>query len=252
MSGPSLPDALPPAAPPPGSPVEDVPAGELDRRRRDKRDGLIIIAVTFAVCLAFSLWAKHRSAPKGAEPPGPPSAEGIEGFPTHVDPLQVLPRARTLTERSLLRGFTADGVSSDGTVDFTAHGASLRFSFQSPPGRGAQPPRPGGTLPTRSYCGKQNVQVRAAGIAADEDTAAFPCPSRNEEPLPEPRCSLARVWEVAIGHGAPKARKARIEYYSSKEGPAFRFSIPNTKHRFVLYGDCQRELTGKEALGHVP
>ncbi len=250
MSGTSLPDAPPPAAPPPGAPVDDVPAAELDRRRRDKRDGLVIIAVTFAICIAFSLWAKHRSTPKGSEPPGPPSAEGIDGFPTHVDPLQVLPRARSLTERTLLRGFVADGVASDGTIDFTAHNSTLRFSFQSPPGRGAQPPREGGTLPKRAFCGKQSVQVRAAGISADQDFVGMSCPPRNDEPLPEPRCSLAKIWEHAIGRGAQKTGKARIEYYLAKEGPAFRFA--SGKHRFVLYGDCQRELTGKETHGQVP
>lgn len=247
MSGTPIPDALPPQAPSPRAPSHDEVL-----RRRDKRDGLVIIAVAFAVCLGFSLWAKHRSAPKGSAPPGPPSTEGIDGFPTHVDPLQILPRARTLTERSIFRGFVAEGVASDGTVDFTAHGSSLRFSFQSPPGKGPQPPREGGTLPKRTFCGKQSVQVKASGIAADADVAGYPCPSRVEEPLPEPRCTLAQVWENALKHGAPKDRKARIEYYTAKEGPAYRFVITGTKHRYALYGDCVRELTTKEALGHVP
>lgn len=223
-----------------------------DKRRRDKRLGLTIIAVTFALCLAGSYWVKRASAPKGSAPPGPPSAEGIEGFPTHVDPLRVLPRARTVTERSLFRGFVADGVRLDGTLDFTAHGSSLRFAFQSPPGKGAQPPREGGTLPKRTYCGKQNVQVRAAGLVADADVASYPCPSVQDEPLPEPRCSLAKIWEKARKKGAPEDGKARIEYFRANEGPAYRFAIPGTRHKFVLYGDCERELKGKAALGHVP
>jgi hypothetical protein len=221
-------------------------------RRRDKRLGLTIIAVTFALCMGFSYWAKRASAPKGSAPPGPPSTEGIEGFPTHVDPLRVLPRARTITERSLFRGFVAEGVRSDGTVDFTAHGSTLRFSFQSPPGKGPQPPREGGTLPKRTFCGKQSVQVRAAGLVADADVATYPCPSGVDEPLPEPRCSLAQIWDKARRKGAPEDGKARIEYYRAKEGPAYRFSIPATKHRIIVYGDCERELKGKDSLGHVP
>jgi hypothetical protein len=47
-------------------------------------------------------------------------------------------------------------------------------------------------------------------------------------------------------------RLARIEYYRSRSGPAWRFSMPGTKHHFSLYGDCQRLLKGREARGNVP
>jgi hypothetical protein len=40
---------------------------------------------------------------------------------------------------------------------------------------------------------------------------------------------------------------ARIEYYRSRVGPAWKFELPGTPHKYSLYGDCGRELSEAEA-----
>ena len=127
----------------------------------------------------------------------------------------------------------------------------VRYSFQSSPGEGPQPPREPGTLARRLYCGKQNVHLRKEGMVADPDIPDYPCPAKTTDALPEPRCGTQEVWHYAIVHGARPDRLARIEYYRSRVGPAWRFELPGTPHRFSLYGDCGRRLTPKEAAGAV-
>ncbi len=214
--------------------------------------GLAVVVAAFVGCMGLSWWAKDASRGEMPEPPAPPTTEGLVGFPEKLDPVVTLSRARELTDRQLLRGFAADGVRSDGTIDFSKKGARLRYSFQSAPGEGLQPQREPGTIPTQTYCGKQSVWVKKEGITVSPDVPNFPCSPRKEEPLPEPRCTLADVWKRARAKGAPGDRVARIEYYRAKGGPAYRFSVPATRHKLVLYGDCERELKGKQAMGHVP
>lgn len=233
-------------------PVTAASAERERRRRRDKVIGLGIVAVTFGLSMLISLWAKHESAPPTSEDPAPPTTSGLVGFPEKIDPLAVLPRARELTDRPLLRGFVADGVTPSGLVDVSDKKSKLRFSFQSAPGQGAQPPREPGTLPNRTYCGRQNVVVKKDGIAAEADVSSFPCTSKPPEALPEPSCDLKKIWSLAKKKGAPTKRRARIEYFEAQKGPAYRFSIPGTKHRFVVGADCKREIKGKRALGNVP
>lgn len=232
-------------------------AGETDevvrRRRRDKIVGLGIVAAAFGVSMLLSLWAKHASTPPVSNEPAPPTTAGLEGFPSQVDPLTVLPVARGLTERPLFRGFVADKVLPNGLMNFSDTATRLRFAFQSLPGQGAQPERPPGTLPSRAYCGRQSVSVRQDGIVAEPDKATFPCPTTTPKALPAPKCRPAALWKLAKKKGASDKRPARIEYYESKKGPAYRFSIPGTKHRFVVAAkDCKRELKGKHAAGNVP
>jgi len=43
-----------------------------------------------------------------------------------------------------------------------------------------------------------------------------------------------------------------IEYFRAAAGPAWRFDAAHGKGRFVLYGDCKRELEGKDALNLAP
>jgi hypothetical protein len=225
---------------------------ELDpASRRDRLIGLIIVAVTFCFALGLSWWAKVQSRPESSPLPGPPTTEGLIGYPSSVDPVQALTVARTLTKRSMLRGFSAEGVNSDGTVDLSEGPGRVRYAFQSAPGEGPQPPRPPGTLARRLYCGKQNVHLVTEGLVADPDDADYPCPPRHADALPEPRCGPRDVWKYAIGKGAPSKRLARVEYYRAKVGPAWRFELPGTPHRFSLYGDCERKLTPAEAVGSV-
>jgi hypothetical protein len=235
-----------------GSGPEAVDSSDARARRRDKVIGLGIVAVAFAVSMLISLWAKYNSAPPESVEPDPPTTAGLTGFPKKVDPVATLARARALTQRPLFRGFVAEGVGPSGLVDVSDKGSRIRYSFQSEPGRGAQPPREPGTLPSRTFCGRQSVVVTHEGIGAEPDAVSFPCTGTQHEALPEPKCQLSELWQRAKKKGAPPRREARIEYYRSPRGPAYRFSIPGTKHRWVVGADCERELTGKQALGSVP
>ena len=224
------------------------PAKNSDFRRSDRLRGLVIVGLTFVLCLLISVWAKRRAMPVLALPPGPPSAIGVVGFPSAVDAVKTLPRARELTPRPLLRGIAADTVKSDGTVDVSAPGGRIRYLFQSPAGEGPEPARETGTLARHTYCGRQNVELRKDGITADADDGGAMCAVRPSDPLPEPRCSMADVWAYAITRGVPKERFAHIEYYRASAGPAWRFESAHPRGRFVLYGDCKRELEGADAV----
>lgn len=221
-------------------------------RKRDRRVGLFIISVTFAAALCISWMAKEASRPETSPPPGPPTTTGIVGYPSHVDPIKTLPDARKLTERSILRGIDATGVKSDGTVDLGEGPGGVRYTFQSPPGQGPQPPHDPDTLPRRRYCGRQVVELRHEGLAADSDVASYPCRNSAPDALPDPRCDMRRVWQHALAEGAPKDRLAHIEYYRARAGPAWRFDLPGTKFHFVLYGDCGRELHGLDTTTITP
>lgn len=220
--------------------------------RRDRVVGLGIVAFAFLLSLAISLWAKRRSEPERTLPPAPPTTENIQGWPSAVDPVKNLARAREVTKRLLLRGFVAEGVRSDGTVDLTRSGSNIRYSFQSPQGHGPQPPREPGVVPRRDLCGRQSVRVRSNGIYAEPDQSEVGCSPAHGEPLPDPGCELVKVWQAAIERGVSQNAVARIEYYRSIAGPAFRFQLLDGSSTFSLYGDCGRELRHREAVGHVP
>ncbi len=218
--------------------------------RRDHVAGILILSVAFLAALSISWWAKVESTPQVSVPPDPPTTAGVLGFPDRVEPVANLGAARRLTSRRLLRGIVADGVRSDGTVDVTTRGR-VRYSFQSAPGEGAQPPREPDTLPRRLYCGKQSVEIGANGIGAEPDQTMVSCTSAPDEGLPEPRCTPQQVWAQAVQRGVPTEEPARIEYFLARGGPAWRFVYAgqNPVHRFVLDGDCARVLRDEEAIG---
>lgn len=220
-------------------------------RSRDKLHGLLVVAAAFLASLAISLWAKHVSEPEQGRPPAPATTVGIVGWPKAVDVVATLPAARGLTRRTQLRGFVADGVHSNGTIDMSA-AAWIRYAFQSAPGQGPQPPRVPGVVPRRNLCGRQDVFVRNNGMAAMEDQLSVVCPPVAIDPLPEPRCTLKQVWDYAAAKGAPRSALARIEYYRATAGPAWRFELSDGSFRFSIYGDCRRELSSREAVGKVP
>jgi hypothetical protein len=243
---PTQPAEVAPSARPSDGPPKDA------KRSRDRLIGLVVVAATFLLCLGLSVWAKERSRPETSQPPGPPIAAGIVGYPTGVDAVASLAAARKLTRRTVLRGIVLDGVQSDGTIDVSEGPGRVRYAFQSEAGQGPQPPREPGTLPKRITCGKQNVVLRKEGLAAEPDQADYPCPPGGLEPLPEPQCSVREIWKLARRRKVPRDRAAHIEYFRAKAGPAWRFEISGTPHRFTMYGDCKRELTGVEAHGSVP
>jgi hypothetical protein len=221
-------------------------------RRRDRMMGLLIVGVAFLAALCVSWWARGIASPESAHPPGPPTADGVAGFPHKVDAVGTLEAARSLTKRLELRGIAATGVRSDGTVDVSRPGSRIRYVFSSGRGEGPQPVRPPGTLPKRASCGRQNIHVKTEGMVADPDQASAPCPVERGDPLPSPRCGPKEVWQVALRRGAPASHLASVDYFRAAGGPAWRFEIPGTPHTLVLYGDCERELSGSEASGSVP
>jgi hypothetical protein len=232
-------------------PKDDAALGEVRARRRDKIVGLTIVGVTFVLSLALSIWAKHASRPETSAPPGPPTTVGVMGYPYRVEVVATLAAARAATKRQLLRGIIADGVRSDGTLDVSEGPGRARYVFQSPPGRGPQPAS--NTPGIRGvYCGRQEVHLRNEGLVAVPDQATVPCPPRAIEPLPDPQCSLASIWQHALKKGVAGDRLARIEYFRANGGPAWRFDVRDGGKRFVLYGDCQRELKGSAAQSQTP
>ena len=178
--------------------------------------------------------------------------QGVVGFPNEVDGVATLAVARTLTKRPALRGIVLDGVTSEGALDLNEASTRARYTFQSSPGHGAQPAREPGTLPKRITCGKQNVLLTKQGLVAEPDQADYPCPPGSVEPLPEPQCTARELWKLAKRRHVSREHPAHIEYFRAKAGPAWRFEIPGTQHRFTMYGDCKRELVGAEAYGTVP
>jgi hypothetical protein len=222
-----------------------------DLRRADRMRGLIIVGLTFVLCLLVSVWAKRRARPEVSAPPAPPTTVGVVGFPQHVDVVKTLASARLLTPRGLLRGISADFVTTDGLVDVSDTGRA-RYSFQSAAGQGPQPPREPGTLARRPYCGRQSVSVGKAGLLAETDEADASCSPYPSDPLPEPRCTLLDIWTYAAAHGMAKGHVAHIEYYRAKAGPAWRFESAGGQNRFALYGDCKRELDPHEAVAVAP
>jgi hypothetical protein len=215
-------------------------------RKRDKWIGLAMVAGAFVVSLIISLWAKRVSGPELGMAPAPPTTVGIPGFPESVEPLKALALARELTPRPFLRGLVVEGAKSDGTVDVKS-GGEVRYTFQSPAGHGPQPPRKPGVVPRKNNCGRQSVRIHAGGIGADLDQPSVPCALSPADPLPEPRCTLDKVWSAALRKGASKNARARIEYYRSMAGPAWRIDVPGSL-RLNLYGDCERELARNESV----
>jgi hypothetical protein len=254
-TAPGIPLELVPPDPSPAHAPVSLPDSVLQAvlaRKRDKWIGMTIVGVTFLLGIAISFWAKHASRPETSAPPGPPTTLGIQGFPYKVDVTATLAGARAVTKRNLLRGFTAEGVRPDGTIDLTEGPGRARYVFQSAPGEGPQPDSEVGPLPRRPLCGRQEVQLRHEGLVADPDQANLPCTPKQPEPLPDPRCSLGTIWQRALERGFRSDRLARIEYYRANAGPAYRFEQQETGARFVLYGDCRRELKGTSAVGRVP
>lgn len=228
--------------------LSSAPAQHAAYRRMHRLRGLVIVGASFLLCLALSVWAKKKSTPVISAPPEKATPAGVVGFPSAVDAVKTLPRARQLTPRNLLRGIVAEGVKSDGTIDATTDRGHVRYSFQSAVGDGPEPAREPGTLARRPFCGRQSVLVRKDGAGAEADAPDAVCATHPSDPLPDPRCSLADVWSYALTRGVPREKLARIEYFRANGGPAWRFDAPHSRARFTLYGDCKRELDGHDAI----
>jgi hypothetical protein len=225
-------------------------------RRKDRILGLAILLSTFVACLGFSMWGRDAAIHDPAPPPAPPTSD-FSGFPDKVRPFEVLELAQRLSVRPLLQGFVATGVKPDGTMDFSQKQTHLRFSFQSLPGRGPQPGRTAGTLPSRSYCGRQNVQVGRAGLGTSPDRPETSCPRQDPRGLPVPdSCDVKDLWKFAIKEKGIAKGTAEIEYFWARLGPAYRFSGKDERgrmQRFTLNArDCKTVLAGADQRGSVP
>jgi hypothetical protein len=228
---------------PPDRPPVAENAAELERRR-DRTTGLLVVSVAFVIALLISWWAKQKSQPDSAPPPGPPTTVGIAGYPSAIDPVQALGVARRLTKRTLLRRIVAEGVKSDGTIDVSEGSGRVRYLFQSPPGEGPQPLRERQELLRHPYCGEQTLRLGPGGLVAEPDLSDIGCDPRRGDALPDPRCGPREVWRHAIDKTPHATGLARIEYYRSGAGPAWRFT--GSGQSFSLYGDCVRELDPAE------
>jgi hypothetical protein len=139
-----------------------------------------------------------------------------------------------------------------GTMDFTDTGTSGRYSCQSPQGMGHQPPRQGGTLPTRRYCGLQSVFIKKDGMFATKDEPERTCPHNEPENITLPReCTLKDVWDLAKKRKVKEKGTATIELYDAFDGPAYRFK--KGRQNFVVSArNCEKILKGRSARGSVP
>lgn len=240
------------APPSPPAAANDAVSRRVVPVKRDRVAGFTIILVAFGAALFISWKASEAVKPNVAPPPAPPTSEGLAGYPGKVDPVLTLELAAQLTGREQLRRIVATGVSADGTLNVQRAGTSIRYEFDSAQGEGPEPPRPAGTVRAMHYCGRQTVHVKNGGIFAEPDQPRAPCRANSGAPLPEPRCNLDRIWALAIERGAPSTGYATIEYFRANEGPAWRFSLPEAKLNFTVFGDCERELRGKEARPLAP
>ena len=223
-------------------------------RLKDRLYGLLIIAVAFSVCTGASLWAKEMTVPKAARPPAPRTKEGLSDYPERVRPFSVLQSAAARTDRPLFVGMKVDNVEGDGTLNFTKSKTQLRFVFQSPPNRGAQPAREGGRLPRYSYCGKQEVSLTKDGLGEKVDRIDTVCGSKDPVALKLPEsCLVADVMQVLNGHKKQvSSARVRLEYFNSKAGPAYAVYRSGKKMFTLLAADCTTKLTRKLARGRVP
>jgi hypothetical protein len=222
-------------------------------RRQDMLLGMGILVGAFLSCIGISLWAMHLSTPGALTPPEPPVAANVPGFPNRVRPFELVGLARTLTERKVFVGFSVKGLNRDGSVDLTQESSSVRYSFQDPRGLGAQPPRRGGTLPVRTYCGKQSVRLAESGLGAMWDNPASSCPGAGpaEIPEPSPRCGAEQLWKLAEKRRVPTSGTAQIDYFRARVGPIFRFKHGNQQFS-VLASDCRTIVRGADEHGSVP
>jgi len=221
-------------------------------RRRDRVYGLAIIVLAFGGCMGLSVWGMRFSTPRPAPVPLPASTDSILGFPKSVRPFDVVERARALTVRERFRGFEAKGVRPDGTMDMSAADTSIRFAFQSAQGRGPQPIRKPGTLPSRRFCGSQSVVLNQSGITALPDRPSHACGSDEIAELALPiACPIEQLWKLAEQRKIKRKGTAVIEYFEAALGPAFRFE--KDRRNFVIAArDCKTELKGRDQRGILP
>lgn len=213
--------------------------------------GLGVLLLAFVGCLGLSLLAMHEATPQEIPKPLPPTTDALPGFPTRVRPFELLGRAREMTERTVFVGMTVRGLRKDGSLDLTEESHNVRYSFQDPRGIGLQPTRKGGTLPTRTYCGKQSVRLTVEGIGSTADTPGIPCTGSGPEALPPPACKMSELSKVAEKKKVVLAGGVHLDYFKSRAGPAYRIKH-GSRQVTILGSDCKTILRGNDERGSVP
>ena len=227
------------------------PAITLTRGRRDRLIGATVLSLALVGSFGFSWWARRTAEAGAAKGANEPSADGISGWPDHVDAVAVLPLARLRSPRTRLMGFVAHGVRPDGTMDVPAEGTWARFTFQGEPvyrmlGHSPPPEKATETREQFKFCGQQSVRLTKKGLIADKDRPNARCRKKMQEGLPLPSCDLETIWQQATLQGAPSKGVAHIEYYSSRVGPAWRSF---TARRLTSLSIRQRLLHSYRAQG---
>lgn len=217
-------------------------------RTVDRWVGFCLLFASFSLAIAIAWCAMDRVKPQVPREPAPAAATGLPGFPRNVDPLSALPLARRLTPRVHLRRIFVTGVDVNGTVDVTSRLGGARFEFFSEKGAGPQPERPQSTTRSGAFCGRQTVHLAAKGLFAAPDRTRAACRPNQASGLPEPQCAPSDLWKQAVTRGAKPEGRAVIEYFQSRSGPAWKFSLPTSDVRFVLAADCQTELRGTDSV----
>jgi hypothetical protein len=217
-------------------------AHERKRFYRGLWAAILLIGVALALAVNFA-GEGERSPPNRVEPYTGDAPQTSAS--TRVTLLANLAAARELTPRTELVAISVAGSLPDGTVDLE-HGGVLSYTFRSKQGEGPQP-RPeegsGGQL-TGMFCGQQGVRLDRKGLRATLDAPKVRCDPLKET-LPPPDCSLRQLWQVA-GRRGVKAPHARIEYYWSNAGPAWRF-LPSGGKPFAIGADCKTVLSAADA-----
>ncbi|MBI5545735.1 MAG: hypothetical protein HY901_17745 [Deltaproteobacteria bacterium] len=169
---------------------------------------------------------------------------GVPGDPDRFDPIAAFPKVHDYAgEKAQLVSMVLLFVSSDGTMDLGATpqpAPTAIYTFV----REAQDPKVSGS----KY---ENVTIMVAepwrnvSYGQGEEAISYLCRGMDRtishaggiptEAIPEPRCSLADLWKVALAHGAKQESLANVNY-----GPAgYLFTTQTPKVSLRFGADCR-------------
>jgi hypothetical protein len=219
---------------------------------RDRLRGGFVMFVGLVISFGTTLWAKEQIRPRGPHGASISRTKGVVGFPMAVDGVKSLAVAQKLGRGRAFRGMILDGVKSDGTLNLAFGRTNVKYVFQANATRNTAKNIPNQPAPPFMVCPRQVVKLKREGMIAEGDRPNATCPSELGHPLQKPRCGAKEVWEKALAKGASKEESARLEFYQSKVGPAWRFQLPRTQFAINLSDDCKREIRAEDAVGRVP
>jgi hypothetical protein len=153
--------------------------------------------------------------------------ESVPGAPREVDPMNVLPLARTqsgLEPDAVLLLIEARGVGATGKVDASTDGA-IAFTFADPP-----------TEPAKSRRWRE-VQLDKSGLAIKVLNEGLPVPSRFAADVRVPSCSFAHAFKTL---GAPPGSVGTIRYGrpAGAVESEFDVAVASTGRRAISDTEC--------------